>query len=70
MYLTRDEAIAELVKGDSTEEAANALLDSALCLYPRSARTNFDLITGYAAGKLPEACYPSGPVDLFTISPW
>jgi hypothetical protein len=64
MYLTRDEAVAELVKDGATEPEASALLDGALRLYPQSQRTNFLMITGYLKGSL------GYPDDMFTIGRW
>lgn len=63
MYLTREQAAARLVETGSTEESAGGLLDWALRIYPRSSRTNFDLITGYPAGT-------AGCTEVFTIAPW
>ena len=65
MYLTRDEAVAELVKDGSKEEGARRLLDSPLAAWPGSHRTNFYLITRYEAGTIPGVEEPR-----WTISPW
>jgi hypothetical protein len=67
MYLTRAEAVAKL-GGD--EDSANAVLNWSLRIYPRSHRTNFELITGYRAGSIGR--YPDGmnTTELFTVSNW
>ena len=65
MYLTRDEAVAELVKDGSSEESATKILGSPLAKWPGAHRTNFDLITRYEAGTLPGIAEPR-----WTISPW
>jgi hypothetical protein len=63
MYLTREQAAAKLVESGSTEESAGSLLDWALRIYPRSSRTNFDLITGFPAGV-------AGCTEMFTVAAW
>ena len=73
MYLTREQAAAELVSAGSNQDSAGSILDHALAIYPQCARTAFHLITGYAAGTIMDAYYPGNPgipEDLFTISPW
>lgn len=73
MYLTREQATAELIKAGATAEAAGAVLDSALALYPQSARITFALVTGYRKGTILGAYYPGNPgipEDLFTIGAW
>lgn len=73
MYLTREQATAELVKSGSTAEAASVSLDSALSLYPQCQRTSVHMITGYAKGTIMDAYYvgnPGIPADLFTIGRW
>ena len=70
MYLTRGQAIAELTKDGSSEQSANALLDWALRIYPRSNRTNFELITGYRAGSIGRYPDAVNSEDLFTVSNW
>jgi len=67
VYLSREQAVAELVRSGSTEDSAGKLLDSALAVYPRSHRTNFDMITGFPA-RVWSA--PFSQVDRFTICPW
>jgi hypothetical protein len=69
--LTRDQAVAELVKAGSTAESANAILNHALAIYSQSARTNYHMITGYKAGTCMGA-YPDGITteDHFTICRW
>lgn len=77
MYLTREQAVAQLMSdGRTAESAANATLDNALhpaFRWPRSLRTCSDLITAYPAGM----CMGAWPdpdaftkADLFTISRW
>lgn len=67
MYLTRDEAVAKL-GGD--QDSANAVLDWALRIYPRSHRTNFELITGYRAGSIGRYPDAMNAEALFTVSNW
>lgn len=73
MYLTRDEAVAELVKSGGSEDAARVTLDSPLAKWPYAHRTAFHLITRYEAGTILDAWYPGNPgipAPLWTISGW
>ena len=73
MYLTREQAVAELTRDGSDEKSAHAVLDWAIRIYPRSHRTSFEMITGYAAGTIMGPYtpgHPGIPADLFTVSPW
>ena len=70
MYLTRDQAVAELVKDGSDEKSAHAVLDWSLRIYPRSHRTSFELITGYRAGSIGRYPDALNAAELFTISSW
>jgi hypothetical protein len=73
VYLTRDEAAAELVKSGGDKKSAHAVLDAALRQAPQSVRTTFHMVTGYAKGTILGTYYPGSPGipdDLFTIGRW
>lgn len=70
MYLTREQAVAQLVKTGGDEKSASAVLDWALRIYPRSHRTNFELITGYRAGSIGRYPDAMNAEPLFTVSSW
>ena len=70
MYLTREQAVAELTKDGSDEKSANAVLDWSLRIYPRSHRTSFEMITGYRAGSIGRYPDAMNAGELFTVSNW
>ena len=70
MYLTREQATAELDGGTGSSDHTGSLLDHALRIYPQSVRTNFYLITGYKAGTNFGEASGRSTEDLFTVSRW
>jgi hypothetical protein len=78
-YLTRQEAVAELIGKNCTEANANAILDHALAIYSQSHRTNSHMITGYRKRMHITGLWgckpyhpgnPGIPEDAFTVCIW